>query len=76
MSRTHTLVMGSRGRLVIPAEVRSGMHWHPGTRLIAVQTETGVNLMSVDQAQDMIAEQLIGHDLVAELIADRRATAE
>ncbi len=52
------------------------MHWHPGTRLIAVQTETGVNLMSVDQAQDMIAEQLIGHDLVAELIADRRATAE
>ncbi len=31
--------------------------------------------MSVDQAHDMIAEQLAGHDLVAELIAERRAEA-
>ncbi len=75
MSGTHALIMGDRGRLVIPAEVRADLHWHQGTPLILVETETGVSLMSVDQAHDMIAEQLAGHDLVAELIAERRAEA-
>lgn len=76
MSGTHALVMGDRGRLVVPAEIRADLHWTQGTRLILTKTEHGVTLMSVDQARAMIKEQLGDRDLVAELIAERRAEAQ
>lgn len=75
MGGTHALVMGDRGRLVIPADVRSDLNWTQGTRLILIESEAGVTLMTVDQARTMLKEQLAGRDLVAELIAERRAEA-
>lgn len=75
MSGTHALTMGDRGRLVIPAQARADLNWPQGTRLILVESERGALVMTVDQARTMLAEQLDGRDLVAELIAERRAAA-
>lgn len=77
MSGTHALVMGDRGRLVIPADVRAAAHLEPGTRLILIESESGMLLLTVDQARTRIAGQLAlaGRDLVAELLAERRAEA-
>lgn len=75
MNGTHALVMGDRGRLVIPADVRSDLNWTQGTRLILIESDAGVTLLTVDQARTMLKEQLAGRDLVAELIAERRTEA-
>ncbi|MFZ1411558.1 MAG: AbrB/MazE/SpoVT family DNA-binding domain-containing protein [Micropruina sp.] len=75
MSGTHALVMGDRGRLVIPADVRASAHLEPGTRLILIDSESGMLLLTVDQARARLKEQLAGRDLVAELLAERRAEA-
>ena len=75
MSGTHALVMGDRGRLVIPADVRAAAHLEPGTRLILIDSEAGMLLLTVDQARARLTEQLGGRDLVAELLAERRAEA-
>jgi len=68
--------MGDRGRLVIPAEVRSELNWTQGTRLILIESETGATLMSIDQARAVLKAQVGGRDLVAELIAERHAAAQ
>lgn len=67
--------MGDRGRLVIPAEVRSDLNWTQGTRLILIESETGATLMSLDQARAVIKAQLAGRSLADELIAERHAEA-
>lgn len=76
MGGTSALVMGDRGRLVIPAEVRANLNWTQGTRLILIENETGVTLMSIDQARALIKAQIGDRDLVAELIAERHAEAQ
>ncbi|MCA0296910.1 MAG: AbrB/MazE/SpoVT family DNA-binding domain-containing protein [Actinobacteria bacterium] len=76
MGGTHALTMGDRGRLVIPAEVRSDLNWEQGTRLILIQTGTGASLMSIDQARALIKAQIGDRDLVAELIAERHTEAQ
>lgn len=73
MSGTHALVMGDRGRLVIPADVRASAKLAPGTRLILLDSDAGMLLLTVDQARTRLAEQLAGRDVIAELLAERRA---
>ena len=68
----HPLALGDRGRLVIPQEVRTGHGWEQGTGLIAIDTEAGVVLMSVEQGLEWLRSRLDGRDLVAELLAERR----
>lgn len=75
MSGTHALTMGDRGRLVIPAQVRSDLNWQQGTRLILIQSASGATLMSIDQARALLKQQVGDRDLVAELIAERHAQA-
>lgn len=75
MSGTYPVVMGDRGRLVIPAELRERLHVEAGSPLLLVETPRGVLLVTRDQAREMIRESLSGHDLVAELLADRRREA-
>jgi bifunctional DNA-binding transcriptional regulator/antitoxin component of YhaV-PrlF toxin-antitoxin module len=75
MSGTHAIVMGDRGRLVIPADVRSSANLVPGTPLILVDSPSGLLLLTRAQARAMIKAQLSGKDLVAELLAERRAEA-
>ncbi len=67
--------MGDRGRLVIPADIRARVGLEAGTPLILVDSPTGLLLLTRTQARAMIKEQLAGKDLVAELIAERRAEA-
>ncbi len=75
MGGTRALVMGDRGRLVIPADVRADLNWTQGTRMVLVEAEYGMLLMSVDQARALIKKQIGDRDLVGELIAERHAEA-
>lgn len=67
--------MGDRGRLVVPAEVRSRLGLEAGTPLVLVDTERGVVLTTREQAKVMLREQLRGASLVDELLADRRSSS-
>ena len=67
--------MGDRGRLVVPAELRERMKVASGSPLLFIDTPRGVLLVTRDQARELVRESLNGHDLVAELLADRRREA-
>ena len=69
------VVMGDRGRLVVPAELRHRMNARSGSPLLFVDTPRGVLLVTRDQALELVRESLSGRDLVAELLADRRREA-
>jgi len=71
----HELVVGDKGRVVVPAEVREARGWVTGTTLIGVETSKGLLLMSRDEARRMVREQLGGRDVAQELIDERHAEA-
>ncbi len=75
MSGTHTVVMGDRGRLVIPAEVRSAHGFEEGTSLVLLDTDGGLVLLTRAQLRERVRSDLAGLDLVSELLADRRREA-
>lgn len=75
MSDTLAVQVGDKGRVVIPAELRARHQWGTGATLVAIDTEVGVLLAGRDTVERMVRERLAGHDLVSELIADRRAEA-
>jgi bifunctional DNA-binding transcriptional regulator/antitoxin component of YhaV-PrlF toxin-antitoxin module len=67
--------MGDRGRLVVPVALRERMHVEAGSPMLLIETPRGVLLVTRDQALGLVRESLRGHDLVAELLADRRREA-
>ena len=73
---SHSVALGDRGRFVIPSEVRERHGWNTGESLIAVDTDAGLIVMSTDEALTWLRSRLEGRDLVAELLADRRAEVE
>lgn len=75
MSGSYPVVMGDRGRLVVPAELRERLHLDPGTPLVFVETGRGLVLATRDQVKALVRESLRGADLVDELLADRRRAA-
>ena len=75
MSGTHTITMGDRGRLVVPAEVRERAGLGEGTTLVLLETPTGLVLLTRDQLKARVRGELEGADLVTELLADRRHAA-
>lgn len=76
MSGTYSVVMGDRGRLVIPAEVRSAAGLAEGTKLVLLPTDAGLVLMTRDQLRARVRDDLAGLDLVEELLAERRRAAD
>jgi len=66
-------MMGGRGRLVVPAEVRGRAGLDAGTPLLLSVTPGGLVLMTRAQARAMLQQQLLGADLVQQLLTDRRA---
>lgn len=70
------MALGDRGRFVVPLEVRDRHGWDQGTALVALDTDAGMLLMDSDEALAWLRSRLTGRDLVAELIADRRADVE
>lgn len=75
MSGTATATMGDRGRLVVPADLRMRAGLTPGAPVILVETEGGIILMNREQARATLQRSLAATDLVASLIAERRAAA-
>lgn len=75
MSGNVTVVVGDRGRMVLPAEVRARHGIESGTRLVLVEAEGGLVLFTREQLRDRIRAQLAGENLVDELIAERREAA-
>lgn len=75
MSGTYPVVMGDRGRLVIPAELRERMHLEAGSPLLLLETPKGVILATREQVKTLVRESLQGLDLVQELLDDRRKSA-
>lgn len=72
MGGTYQVVMGDRGRLVIPAELRERLSLELGTLLVLIASDRGVLLATREQLKNLVRAELAGTDLVAELIAERR----
>lgn len=72
MSGTYPVLMGDRGRLVVPAALRRRLGWQVGSPLILLDTEHGVVLATRDQVKELVRDGLRGLDLVGELLAERR----
>lgn len=75
MNGTYAVVMGDRGRLVVPAELRERLDLKPGTPLVLLDTPQGLVLATRAQVKELVREGLAGLDVVAELLADRRRAA-
>ncbi len=75
MSGTYPLVVGDRGRIVVPAEVRDRAGLTAGTPLVMLETPTGLVLLTREQLRARVREDLADVDLVAELLAGRREDA-
>jgi len=75
MSGTYHVVMGDRGRLVIPADLRERTGLAEGTALILLETPAGLVLLTRSQLQELVRADLAGLPLVDELLAERRAEA-
>lgn len=75
MSGTSSVVLGDKGRIVVPATIRERRNWGHGTTLILVETADGLLLTERATALRLIRERLAGAPLVDELIAEHRAEA-
>ena len=75
MRGTHKVVVGDRGRLVVPAEVRERAGLVEGSALVLLETPSGIVLMTQQQLRDRVREHLSGLDLVGELLVERRLAA-
>ncbi len=76
MSGTYAVVMGDRGRLVVPAELRERGGLREGTPMVMFETQRGIVLLSREQLKDLVRADLAGLDLVGALLAERRQAAE
>ena len=54
MSGTYTVVMGDRGRLVVPAELRERLNLAPGTPLVLFETLGGRVLCTREQLKSLV----------------------
>jgi AbrB family looped-hinge helix DNA binding protein len=80
MSHTEQVTIGDRGRLVLPASVRSALGLKPGTRmLLSTEDDGSLRLRSyrtvADESRGVFAQLAESGSLVDELLADRRAEA-
>ncbi len=75
MSGTYTVIVGDRGRIVVPAEVRERVGLSEGTALVLLETPAGLVLLTREQLRARVRAELEGLDLVADLLADRRRGA-
>lgn len=76
MSGMHTVIVGDRGRIVVPVEVRERERLAEGTPLVMLPTSGGLVLMTREQLLGRVRGELEGLDLVGELLADRRRASE
>ena len=75
MNGTHVVVMGERGRIVVPVDVRKREGLCEGTTLVLLTTPEGLVFLTREQLRARVANDLAGLDLVGELLAERRRSA-
>lgn len=75
MDGTYQVRMGDRGRLVVPAELRSKVGLSEGSSVVLLDTPGGVVLVNREQLKALVRADLEGLDLVTELVAERRSQA-
>ena len=68
-------MMGDRGRIVVPLELRERLQLEPGAAMLMLDTPQGIVLTTRDQAKQLIRDQLRGGALVDELLSERREQA-
>jgi len=76
MSGTHTVVVGDRGRIVVPAAIRARGELAEGTPLVLLDTPGGIVLLTRAQLRSRVRDELAGLDLVDELLRTRRDDAQ
>ena len=76
MSGTYTVVVGNKGRIVVPAELRERTGLSEGSTLTLVDTGSGVLMLTREELKDLVRKDLDGADLVGELLRDRRREAD
>jgi len=76
MSGTHAVVVGDRGRIVVPADVRERAGLAEGTPLILLESPDGLVLLTRAQLRARVRNELDGLDLVSQLLSDRRTAAQ
>ena len=75
MSGTYPVVVGDRGRIVVPAGVRRRAGLSEGTPLVLLETSDGLVLFTREQLRSRVRSELAGLDLVSDLLAERRRDA-
>lgn len=68
--------MGDRGRIVVPAEVRERAGLEAGTPLVLIEAPDGLILLTREQLKARVRAELVGLNLVNELLTERRAQAD
>lgn len=76
MSGTYPIIVGNRGRIVVPAEVRERAGLNEGTALVLLDAPGGLVLLTRQQLRDRVRAELEGLDLVDDLLADRRRSSK
>jgi AbrB family looped-hinge helix DNA binding protein len=78
MSDTHTVSVGPKGRIVIPAAIRQQLKIGEGSELVAVIYKGGVLLLPRSEIKRRLRTMFadVQPSLADELIADRRREAE
>jgi len=76
MSTTSELTVGDRGRVVLPADLRRRAGLTVGTKLVAIDGDDGIVLLTREQLKRRVRDQLSGASLVDSLIDDRRRAAQ
>lgn len=75
MGGTYTTTMGDRGRLVVPADLRTSAGLQEGTPLVLLETPGGIVVLTRTQALERVRRDLADVDVVGELLSERRAAA-
>lgn len=68
--------MGDRGRLVVPAALRTSAGLVEGLPLVLLETERGIVLLTREQLKRAVRDDLQGLRLVDDLLALRRRDAD
>jgi AbrB family looped-hinge helix DNA binding protein len=76
VSGTYYLVVGDRGRIVVPAEVRERAGLEAGTPLVLIEAPDGLILLTREQLKARVRAELAALNLVNELLTERRAQAD
>jgi bifunctional DNA-binding transcriptional regulator/antitoxin component of YhaV-PrlF toxin-antitoxin module len=62
--------------MVIPAGVRERSGLNEGIKLVLLETDNGLVLLTRDQLRARVVDQLAGTDLVDNLLTERRRSAD